>query len=291
MNRVVAVIAVLLLALATTLVIVSSYDFVPTHEWKEGSAEAERDSWLAFSRGQGLDTHRYDSVEDIDLSRPGLVIADWSDLQDDEPQRWADWVESGGRLLLMFSPRDHWKGDWAEHSLFQGMGEMATDNHGGTTAKMGSLVIDVDPYVRMSPVTGALSYADDSGVVFAVRSAGEGWVSSSGQLMALYNKGLSKPDNRLFAASLVRDLKGPVWLPEPESGPPVPEPGLGSPVLALSLALFAGLLFWRASSRLGPVLQAERFERRGLADRLIAEGRFLRRYKLLPKTKPNKEVR
>jgi len=117
---------------------------------------------------------------------------------------------------------------------------------------------------------------------------GEDPVSWFGRPLALYTQGLAKPGNRIFAASLVRDLKGAVWLPAPETGPaaPKPESAFGSPVLALALLLLAALVYWRASPRLGPVLEAERFERPSLAERLLAEGRFLRRYKLLPKTTP-----
>jgi hypothetical protein len=160
-------------------------------------------------------------------------------------------------------------------------------NQSVETAEAGSATIDIDPLVRLSAPSDSIHYDASDGTAFVLKTEGDGWVAATGRPLALYNQGLAKPGNRVFAASLVRGLKGAVWLPAPEKGPAAkPESALGSPVLALALLLLAGLVFWRASPRLGPILEAERFERPSLADRLLAEGRFLRRYKLLPKTHP-----
>lgn len=296
MNRIAALVAALLLTVATALFVFSYFDVAPTENWKEGSAASARDPWLAFSRGPGLDVHRYDSVEDIDLSEAGMVMADWSALSDEDPAPWASWVEGGGRLLLSFSNLDRWEGPWAEEAAFRGLGDVKilVPNRTEDTAKAGSATIDVDPLVRLSAPSGAIHYEASDGTAFVLKVVGGGWAASTGRPLALYNQGLAKPDNRVFAASLVSELKGSVWLPAPEAAPATkPESALGSPILALALLLLASLVFWRASPRLGPVLEAERFERPSLADRLLAEGRFLRRYKLLPKTtaKTKKEPR
>ncbi len=297
MNRIAALVVTVLLIAAAALYVFSSFDVVPTQNWKDGSTASAQDPWLAFSKGPGLDVRRYDSVDDIDLSDAGMVIADWSALSDQDPAPWAGWVEGGGRLLLRFSILDKWEGAWAEEPAFEGLGEvkpLGPHSSAEHIANVGSATIDVDPLVRFSAPSRSVHYDAGDGAVFVLKTEGDGWVAAAGRPMALYTQGLAKPGNRVFAASLVRDLKGAVWLPAPETTPAAkPESALGSPVLALALLLLAGLVFWRASPRLGPVLEAERFNRPSLADRLLAEGRFLRRYKLLPKTTPptNKEPR
>lgn len=284
----------------------STFTLVERPQSLPPSELARRDGRLALERifqRQGVAVQRFDSHQNPDPASD-LIVADndWLARQTSaQLTAWRTWLEAGGRLVLFWST--------AETSTFlPDLGLYPSlDTEGPTSPGSGyfdnplpegdtkALTISLDQRFRLE--LEAESLADEPRALTWIQHApldGEdevslqlvwlqltvekGWLAVTGRGWLLENEQLTQHDNeafvqRLFAGAQRVALQKTDRL---QGGAFIPEAWYG---LILPLAVLAVLLVWRGLVRTAPPLPAPEPERRSLAERFAAEGRYLTRIK------------
>lgn len=297
MNR--APVLVIILAIVVALGLIGFFTLFERQEITvpaQAKGEAKYNRFFALERALAKLDIPVSSVATLSPLRVPLAEGDTLVLGDgleridvDDAQRIADWVRSGGRLVLSPGAAD----DGAHTPLLEaldvlspkrmedGCDRLATDavaagKSGGGFELCGPRFLLNDEAAENLD----LAIGDGKrGYSFARFFVGEGEVSLLSNLAPLSNRELSHPAQQRFAWRLLAPPKdGHVWLLYALDGPSFwlalftrGWPGL--------LALTVLLLAWMAmrSARLGPLMPAPPLQRRALLEHVQAAGEFLYR--------------
>jgi len=295
MNR-----APILVIVVAALIAIAATAFFTAFERREITVPAEAKGEARYNRFFALERTlaRLDiPVSSVATLSPGrvplaeddiLVLGDGLErIGVDDAQRIADWVRSGGRLVLSTGQSE----DAAHTPLLEALEVLSSK---AVKAGCDRLVADVKdnsgdgfmlcgPRFLLNDETAQdldLGVGDDQrGYSFARFFVGDGEVSLLSDLAPLSNRALSHPAQQRFAWRLLEPSReGHVWLLYALDGPSFWRalftrgwPGL--------LALTALLLAWMAmrGTRLGPLMPVPPLQRRALLEHVQAAGEFLYR--------------
>jgi hypothetical protein len=269
-----------------------------TIERSEGRAAA-LDPWLALDRvlSGKLEVRRYSSLDEIDFSGAGLVVAegekasayDEASKAEGKSGGLGSWVAGGGRLVIAWSgyyyesevslpsfPELAPKASEAEREVTSGRARGSYLGKAVDIEAAGSIRFD-----RPEAGEGYLGLSDDTAIRLVLRSSGKGWALAGARPLFLENRRLADPGNRDFAGELLgQGMEGVVWLPAPSRGETAAKAGgLAArkaflPVAGTALLVCLALL-WLRAPRFGPTIPEPSADRRSILERFRAEGRFL----------------
>jgi hypothetical protein len=301
LNRIVIVAAGLIIVSLLTWWAFDSLEFAEIERDFEASLAARQDPWLAIERNLSPEpgTVRYKDAEEIDLIHASVVALDSWDLPALDTDELIDWVETGGRLILIFNyEMEEERTELPEHPLFNDLypdypeqyvndTDNVTDNLARSAESFSSLPVNITVDMGVNFTTAHEDAA--TGVYFAgndrkavVRAYGEGVLFAAGLPLALHNDGIKFPGNRELAGFLFDRNYRPglkVWLPARSQYNDAYVKRLNGGPILLSAALVCIMLFWMGGPRLGSIIPDEVRHRRSLRERFTAEGHFLWQHK------------
>ncbi len=265
-------------------------------ERSQGRAAA-KDPWLALDRILSPDraVERYSSIEDIRLDSAALAAVDGDELalldaEGGGASGLARWVEGGGRLIVSWEESWDEEEGYEEIESFPGIQPTGRAEYGyGDTKARGkyrSIEVAIPFYGRSrfgpgDAADGYLGFSHGDADRIVLVESGSGWILAGASPLFLENKRLADNEGMAFAEQLLAGLgPGDAWLPEPSideapSGKGGHKSTKAFIPVAIAAAILCLVLLWKEAPRFGPFVAEEAPDRRGMAERFRAEGRFL----------------